>query len=396
MKNKQTRIKYKPRKYNLYKKKRSKGKEALAAIITIAAAIVLCVVGYGIGKPVVDYFQRKDNTSSDSSEPWSPTSEATSDSSSDIPEQTEPVPEQTAPPEPQKPEVKSVYILPESAALNSDSLNSAIAAAKNSGAQSVAVTLKDNTGHFLYKTEIGGVAEADIVSGALTAKQICDIINKSGMTPAARISTTKDHVSGVYAGENFRLSDGTGTWLDAAPANGGKRWLNPFSEKTAAYLGSVAEEISAAGFETIVLCDTMLPEFHPSDYSVYLYALPISNSAARCEALWSVISACKNSAEKNGAKVILEMSADGLNASDRLSTDAEPANDPQKLADTVLLLDFNGSGKSFADAKAFAGQTKAQFSGEFAVRIKGSGFSAGTLDEIKRAFLSEGIVVFTE
>lgn len=399
MKKKKTSIKIKPRKYTLNSKRKSKSKEAIAAVITILAALVLCVVGYGVGKPIVDYFQNKENSRPESSVPWTPPAEESDAPTTDStePQDTTPPVTEPVPTVPEKVKVESAYILPESAVLSSESLNSAIAAAKRSGAQAVAVTLKDSTGYFLYKTDIDGVAESNAVKGTLTAKQICDIIKKADMIPSARICTTKDHVTGVFAGENFILSDGTGVWHDASPAKGGKKWLSPFSEKTANYIGEICGEVSAAGFETVVLAETMFPMFHPSDYSIYLTDIPIADEDVRCAALWTVIDEAKSKAEANGAEVLLEMSAEELYSGSLLSTDAEPARDTEKLSGVKLLLDFNGSTKGYTDAKSFIAQTQGTYKNqEFAVRIKGSGFSAGALDEIKRAFTEAGIVVYTE
>ena len=72
--------------------------------------------------------------------------------------------------------LENTFILSEGAALNSGSLNSAIAAAKNGGYTGVAVTLKDADGYFLYKSDIEGIRDGEGVRGALTAEQICDII----------------------------------------------------------------------------------------------------------------------------------------------------------------------------------------------------------------------------
>lgn len=395
MKKKKTNIKIKPRKYSLYTKKKSKGKQALAAIITIVAAAALCVVGYGAGKPIVEYFKNKQANPPESSVPWTPTFEE----SEQAPATAEPTAESAEPEsvEPEKPAVMGAYFLPENASLSSESLNGAIAAAKSNGAQAVVVTLKDDMGHLLYKTEIEGAADTDLVTGTLTAKQICDIITKAGLTPSARINTTKDHIGGNYVGGNYMISGEESIWHDAAVANGGKRWLSPFSEKTSAYIANITAELSRAGFKEIILSNTIFPDFHPSDYTTYLYDVPISDNNARVQALWNVIGAANNAAKANGAQIRLEMSATALYSDDRLATDAEAAADKAKLAEVALLLDYDASGSSFAEAKSFIGRTGASYSGqEYAVLIKGSGFSAGALDELKRAFTESEIAVFTE
>lgn len=397
MKKKKINIKIKPRKFTLYSKRKSKSKQVMAGVITVLAAAVLGVVGYGIGKPIVNYFQTKQAQPPQSDAPaWAPTLEDTAEAEITTPsavETAEPT-EEAAAPEQQK--QKNAVILPDSAALSSESLNGAIAAAKSNGADSVVVTMKDNVGHLMYKTGLAGVADSDIVTGALTAKQICDIITKAGMTPCAKISTTKDHLGGVYVDGNFIISGESSLWHDAAVANGGKKWLNPFNENTVSYIRSITDELCAAGFKQIVLSDTVFPDFHPSDYSTYLYDQPISDSAARSAALWKVITAADEAAESHGAAVLVEMSANALYSDNRLATNAEAANDAAKLTEVTLLLDYSPESVSYGEARSFIGRNMANYNGvNYSVLLKNSSFSSGASDEVKRAFAEAGIAVFT-
>ena len=394
MKNKKVNIKIKPRKYTLYGKKKSKGKQVLAGVITVIAAAALCVVGYGIGRPVMDYFRNRQNAPAESSIPWTPTFEETVQSPETEPPTTETAEPTTEAAEETKP--VGAYFLPDSACLSSESLNGAIAAAKNNGARAVVVTLKDNMGYLLYKTAVSGVADSDIVTGTLTAKQICDIITKAGLTPAARISTTKDHVGGAYIGGNFIISGDGGSWHDAAVANGGKKWLNPFSDNTVSYIRSLTGEIAAAGFKEIILSNNIFPDFHPSDYTTYLYDEPIGDEAARTEALWKIIDAARTAANANGAELLVEMSAEALYAENKLATNAEAASDAEKLAKVTLLLDYSFENTSYSETKAFIGRTNAALkNSSFAVMIINSSFSAGAGDEVKRAFEEAGVAVYT-
>ncbi len=394
MKKRKTNIKIKPRKYSLYSRKKNKGKQALAAVLTVVAAAALCVVGYGVGKPIVEYFQTKQNTPV-SSVPWIPTAEETVQPSSS--EEALTVEAETSEPEPEQPSLKGAYFLPETAALSSESLNSAMAAAKSNGAESVVVTLKDDAGYLLYKTENEAVSGTEIVSGTLSARQIADIITRAGLVPIAKISTTKDHIGGNYVDGNYIISGEGGIWHDDAVDKGGKRWLNPFNENTVEYIASLAGEISNAGFKQIILSDTVFPMFHTSDFSTWLYSEPIGDNAARLQALWNVIGAAESAAKANGAQILVEMTSESLFAEDRLSTGAEVANDAEKLSRVTLLLDYEAAGGSYADARSFIGRTKVMLAGQdYAVRIKGSSFSAGALDDVKRAFAEAGIMVFTE
>lgn len=392
MKQKKTSIKIKHRKYNLYNRKKSKGKQILALVITLVAAAALCVVGYGLGKPIVEYFRNKEQYTSDSGSAWTPpTSEADTGAV-----ETVTVPESTAASEPEKEDKEEVgFMLPKSAALSSESLKSAVAAAKNSGATTVVVTLKDEDGNFLYKSGIEGIKDSEAVMGALTAGQIFGIINSAGLTPTAKIGTLKDHTSSKYVEDmHFTTPDGWG-WLDNFADQGGKTWLSPMLPATVKFFTDITSELSAAGFKTILLSDVMFPPFRPYDYTLLG---DLSDSEQRLKALWSLINAAKAAAEKNGASIKLEMDGEGL-LGDNTATSAEAAGDKDKLLTVPIIADYAADPSdqnAYISAKSFIGRMNSTYKGqEYAVRITGGGFSATMLDTLKRAFTEAGIIVYT-
>lgn len=389
-------IKIKHRKYSLYQRKTSKGRKVLTVLLMILLIAALCVIGYGLGKPLVDYFSGKNNESEPSSA-WTPpssaaTSEQTSDNTSDSGTAEQSSEEQ------QPAGASSAFILPESAVLSSDSLNSALAAAKNGGYTDITVTMKDDTGNFLYKTTVQGVAETQI-TGTLTAKQIAEIITKAGFNPHARISTLLDQTTQSYDGENicYMIADG-GIWHDFYVDQGGKSWLSPFEAGTAKYLAAVTAELANAGFGSIILANTVYPAFNPQDYTNFLRQLSIADDSARLKALWSVVSACSAAAKSGGRELLLEMSDADLFAAEKGLTSAELAGDKEKLKTVSLLVDFTpGENAGYAETKAFIGRMTAMYSGQsFSARLKTSGFSEQALAEVRRAFDDSGITVFSE
>ena len=388
-------IKIKHRKYSLYQRKKSKGRKFLTVLLMIVLIVGLCVLGYGLGRPLVEYFSNRGSESQPESA-WTPpvSAEPSSPSTEDTSEKTEGSTEQTAEPEVEK--AVSEFILPETAALSSDSLNSALAAAKNSGYTDITVTLKDESGSFLYKTALKDIPETQ-VTGTLTAKQIADIITKAGMTPHARINTLLDRTSIAYAGANicYMIADG-GMWHDYYVDQGGKSWLDPFQKETAVYLADITKEIASAGFTEVILANTRFPVFNNQDYSNFLRQLSISDDSARLEALWNVISACQKAAGET--KLTIEMSGDDLFGDSIAITTAEPAGDKAKLKTAALLVDYSPADKTgYAETRAFIGKLNAMYSGQdWAVCIKTSGFSATALEQVRKAFADSDIIVFSE
>ena len=271
---KKKKIKIKHRKYSLYQRKKSTGRKVLTVIIMVVIVAALVVVGYGVGKPLMEYFSGK-GSNSETSSAWTPpvsaeTSGASSETNQTSTETTEPTDEAQT-------ENKTVnaFILPEAAVLSSDALNSALAAAKNGGYTDIAVTLKDEIGNFLYKTSVKDVPEEQI-TGTLTAKQIADLITAAGFTPRARINTLLDRTTQTYAGKNicYMITDG-GIWHDYYVDRGGKSWLDPFNAVTAKYLAAITGEISQAGFSSIILANTRYPAFNNQDYTRSPTTVPV-------------------------------------------------------------------------------------------------------------------------
>lgn len=386
-------IKIKHRKYSLYQKKKSKGRRVLTVVLMVIIVAALCVLGYGLGKPLVDYFQNHGSESQTSSAWTPPVSSEPNGASSETVPTAEPTKEDDVQPTP-----TGVFILPESAVLSTDSLNSALAAAKNSGCSDIAVTLKDETGSFLFKTSSVEVPEAQ-TTGSLTAKQIASIITDAGFTPRARINTLLDRTTQTYEGEYicYMIADG-GIWHDYYVDRGGKSWLSPFEAGTAKYLAAITAELSNAGFKSIILANTRYPAFNPQDYTNFLRQLSIADENARLNALWNVISACSAAAKSNSAELLLEIADDELFADSKGLTSAEAAADKTKLKNVTVLIDYAPDGKAdYSEAKAFIGRIQAMYSGQtFAVRIKTSGFSATALTDIRRAFSDSGIMVYSE
>lgn len=401
MKQKKTSIKIKKSKYNLYNKKKSKSRQTLTIVLTIVAACVLAVVGYGVGKPIMDYFQSQSNSSSDSPVSDSAASPQPSDMSSGLSEDLSGISSGDSsntetPPEPIE-DIK-LYVLPVEATASSASLGSALAAAREAGYNTVAVTLKDENGYLYYKTDMDKVKKTLLVKGTLTAAQISDQISKAGMTPAAKISMLKDRVTPMFFG-GFTFANGGG-WLDdyPPPEGNGKRWLSPFLTETVDYLKDLTSELSGAGFEHIICYNVRYPAFHPIDTDTYLKHLPVSDKAKRLEALWNVINSAKSAAEENDAKLWVEMNGADLIKSDKYATDAELAANAENLKDVGIIADYSVSGTEgvYDSTVAFAKALKtAAGENNIAVMIK-RGISGTASADIHRAFEENELCTFTE
>lgn len=340
---KKTNIKIKRSKFNLYNKKKSKAKRALRIAITVLSVCALGVLGYGLGKPLIKYFKDRNAASSDPSALISSIIDAESQSSGEN-SASGGSSGDTSTPEPIQKITDKVYYLPENAAASEASLAAELAAAKSSGCNVAAVTLKNTNGNLLYKTGIADVKDyAEVVTGTLTASQIAAQISKEGLVPAARINTLMDQTAGGLVKGNYRIVEdqGGGTWHDNRPEKGGKPWLSPFKSESANYIGNITSELSAAGFKKIYCANTRFPAFHNVDITTYLTDLPLTDSTKRLAALWSVASSAKSGTEKNGAEMWIEMSASSIIAENRNNTDAEIIADKAKLQSVKVIVIYD-------------------------------------------------------
>ncbi|MCH5196335.1 MAG: hypothetical protein J1F28_06460 [Oscillospiraceae bacterium] len=388
--NKKTKIKIKRSKVNLYNKRKSKTRQIVAIVITAVAACGLCILGYGIGKPLMDFFRNRGSVSSESS--WTPDSSLDSESSSgEISSSSE---ESSAPAVIPAPVMtKSAYYLSEEAALSSASLNSELAAAKAAGHSVVVATLKDSDGFFLYKTSI----EKAESRGTLSAAQIAAEIEKAGFIPAAKISTIKDKTNGVALDCNYKFADGS-TWIDGYPGTG-KTWISPFDTKALEFVKSITAELSQAGFKRIIAAETMVPVFFKVDITTNLAHLPLSDRTARAEALWNVIAAAEEGAKTGGAELYIEMDGAGLILEKKDGTDAELAFTTAPLKTANIIVNYSpasSADNAYSAAKDFIESLNEALDGaECIVRIRGS-FSATVLSDVKKAFDEAGIEAFSQ
>lgn len=398
MKNKKTKIKIKRSKVNLYNKKKNKTKQVIAIIVTAAAACALCILGYGIGKPLMDYFRNRDSVIQSSST-WTPESSENKDdgnsgnsgsSSSGAVSDNNTSSGSDITPQPVL--SNAAYYLSEEAALSSASLNSELAAAKSSGHSIVVVTLKNSDGSFLYSSGIDKVKSL----GTLSAAQIASEIEKAGFIPAARISTLKDKTNGTLLDCQYKFSSGA-TWLDDRPGVG-KTWLSPFDGKTLDFVKSITAELSQAGFKRIIAAETMYPNFFPIDINTNLAHLPLSDRTKRAEALWNVAAAAKEGAESGGAELYVEMDGAKLVLEKKDGTDAELGFISERLKTANLIIDYfpEDSANAYTAAQEFAQKLKASLNGaECSVRITGNS-SAAALESVKKAFDEAEIESFSQ
>ncbi len=131
--------------------------------------------------------------------------------------------------------------------------------AKAQGYTAVAVTLKDGQGALYYNSAVPrAVSNGAVVSGAVDAAQLCQAIEAAGLTPVARMGCFVDRYGSIGSDATF-TSGGSRLWQGTPNAENAYAYLDPYTDVARTYLVQIAQEIAAAGFDTILLDDVVFP-----------------------------------------------------------------------------------------------------------------------------------------
>lgn len=289
-----------------YRKKRNR--KILKAFLVIILLAALVFLGYSVAKPIHNYIVNKTWENATDEEVWTPpvvTEQTGSETESDtqISEETENADKENNP----KAESFSAYKLPVTALVSSQALTAELDTAKENGYTAICVPLKAEGGKIYYNTASAMAATSeDAVAGTMYAGQISSIIKNKGFIAVAYINLLEDN--NRYGGNrtgSYRTTDDS-TWLDNAPANGGKPWLSPFETDTQEFVRFISNEITGAGFDNIVFDGAVFPNFRNSDKA---YIGESVQSETRYEALVNIANIAAEAAEAYEINAILTVSA---------------------------------------------------------------------------------------
>ncbi|MCM1055231.1 MAG: putative glycoside hydrolase [Bacteroides sp.] len=259
-------IKIKRSKSRLYKKKKSTAKVAVETIVFVLIAGCLVFVGYSAAGPLINLWSG--GTDSEVTN-WTPEEPDTSENGSDPNQSGSSDTDEIAVTDEAVSEETGIYLLKESDLNSSAALSDALKKAKEAGFKQVLIPLKNDNGDLLYKSGIAAVKDTELVIGSLPAGQIAAAAKNNGLTPKAIVPALLDNNAPSYVEDaGYRFADDSYFWLDAAAANGGKRWLDPFLSGTRSYYSDMARELTSAGFEEVVLSQLRFPAFTAYDQSI--------------------------------------------------------------------------------------------------------------------------------
>ena len=304
------------------KRRTQKFFKVLFTIIILAA---LVFIGYSVGQPIYKYFsERSERGSGEETVPWTPPvmSDDTEDTDAAA-DDSDKASESSDKADGEASISFSAYQLPETALVSDTDFRNALESAKDSGYTAVVVTLKAKGGKIYYKTTSQMALSADgAAAGDMYAGQIAAMIRNAGFIPIAKVNLLEDHnLYGEYKTGAYRFEGTTSTWLDNAASSGGKPWLSPFDTDTQSYAAYLSNEISGAGFESVIFDGIVFPPFRNSDLN---YIGAVVKDPNKYKSLISIADIAAKAAEANNTSVIVTVSAgDVLNGTSDLFKPAE-------------------------------------------------------------------------
>lgn len=155
--------------------------------------------------------------------------------------------------------------LPYAALRDTAALKVTCKAAADAGDTCAVVELKTETGALYYvsETDLGKAVGAQ-TEDALTLAALTDAfaaMREAGLTPVVRLFAFKDATAPKKLADAKITTTGheEWTWYDGDPQNGGKPWLNPYSDAAQTYIVSLAEELYTAGAGALLLDGVCFP-----------------------------------------------------------------------------------------------------------------------------------------
>ncbi len=293
---------------NKMKNRKKYRKNTLFIILFILLLAVLVFVGYSIARPIYNYFSERKNNDVNNAEAWEPPVYENEEESAVTTVSEDESPGDESPENTSDSLDFSAYVIPPEALSASDTLKNALAEAKNNGYTSAVVILKDKGGAIYYNTgsEIAASGE-NAVKGSMPAGQISAMITAAGLKPIASVNLLEDNNRyGANRTGSYKFAGDNSTWLDNSVANGGKPWLSPFDSDTQSYVEYLADEITAAGFDTVIFDGIVFPDFRNSDLTYIGQAVQDAN---RYNALVNIANIAGDTARTRDANPIIQVSA---------------------------------------------------------------------------------------
>ncbi len=155
------------------------------------------------------------------------------------------------------------FLIDKASLASTSNMLTAIQEVKGNGGGAVIIDFKDSKGYLSYDSTLEEMQTVNADENHFdTVSECISLCKKEGIKVIARIFCFKDPLAaGAFKGEyaiNYMGNVGM-LWLDNSRENGGKPWLNPFSENAQKYLLGIIREVCALNVDAVLLDTVQYP-----------------------------------------------------------------------------------------------------------------------------------------
>ncbi|HJB26244.1 MAG TPA: putative glycoside hydrolase [Firmicutes bacterium] len=277
---------------------------ALQVILITVGCLALFFVGFSVIGPISDYLSGKLEPAP-SSAPVVPVSDSSSEDTSEVSSDTGTV---------VNPATHSAY-LPASAVQDLNGIETLLSQFQALDINNVVIELKDEEGVVYYNSQVEAAQNAGVISSdAVDLAAVIERFTAGGITVTAKLHAFQDDPAAKYLGGLSASSDAvvryrgdtSYVWVDAAVNDGGKRWLNPYSDAAQKYIQDLADELVSMGCANIMLDSVQFPSGEALNMTDYGSK---QDTMTKQEALQGFISGLDQDLSAKGAKLIVEVPA---------------------------------------------------------------------------------------
>ena len=288
----------------------------LKIVITFVAIALVVFIGFSIADPIAKLISGDFNDTSSNLSDFSPnvsyndyvSSTATStDATESQPDTSDTSSEEPVIVRPDRTEYTTglSVTLPLDIIRNAEKFEAFLNSAKEQNVKNVIIELKDEEGYIYYNTSNKNAKNCKAVSTKAVSnlKSAIASFRENGIAVTAKIHCFSDRIATdikdaavKYQGENG------GKWLDDTKENGGKSWLNPYSDEATSYLLSIAKELTDMGADNILLASVRFPGGHQT-LAYYGYD---SATVSRDDCLKRFVTKVKETVAYAGSEVWVE------------------------------------------------------------------------------------------
>lgn len=289
----------------------------LKIVIAFVAIALLVFIIFSVADPIAKLFSGDSGDSSNTSSEFRPTVSYASDVTPSQPDSsidsttskdsTDATSSETVVVRPERTEYTTglSVVVDVDVFKNSEKFAAFIESAVEQGVGNVIIELKDADGYLYYNSSIKNAKSCKAISSnAITnLSSVIAKLRENNIAVTAKIHCFSDRLATEIKDAAVKQGGEFGAiWFNAPKENGGKPWLNPYSDVACDYLLSIVKEVTNMGVDNILLSSLQFPTGSQSN-AYYGYD---SEKVSKDECLTRFVTAVKKQVEYAESEVWVE------------------------------------------------------------------------------------------